>query len=52
MICLHMNEPNTSGQVLSCSSEILWNLLERSSEEEVAAQLSSMECVVYVSSGV
>ncbi|KAM4538775.1 cilia- and flagella-associated protein 69 [Odontesthes bonariensis] len=46
MICLHMNEPDTSGQVLSCSSEILWNLLERSSKQEVAAQLSSMECVV------
>lgn len=47
-ICLHMNEANPSGQVLLRSSEILWNLLERGNKEEVAAQLSSMECVVYV----
>ncbi|XP_074543190.1 cilia- and flagella-associated protein 69 [Halichoeres trimaculatus] len=45
-ICLHMNEPDPSGQVLFCSSEILWNLLERGEKEEVTAQLSSMECVV------
>ncbi|XP_070778157.1 cilia- and flagella-associated protein 69-like [Enoplosus armatus] len=45
-ICLHMNEPDPSGQVLFRSSEILWNLLERGSKEEVTAQLSSMECVV------
>ncbi|XP_054462555.1 cilia- and flagella-associated protein 69-like [Anoplopoma fimbria] len=44
-ICLHMNEPDPSGQVLFRSSEILWNLLERGSKE-VAAQLSSMECVI------
>uniref|UniRef100_A0A3P8TJK8 Cilia- and flagella-associated protein 69 ARM repeats domain-containing protein n=1 Tax=Amphiprion percula TaxID=161767 RepID=A0A3P8TJK8_AMPPE len=45
-ICLHMNEPDPSGQVLFRSSEILWNLLERSSKQEVTAQLCSMECVV------
>ncbi|XP_076611081.1 cilia- and flagella-associated protein 69 [Chaetodon auriga] len=45
-ICLHMNEPDPSGQVLLRSSEILWNLLERGSKEEVTAQLSSMECVI------
>ncbi|XP_040909556.1 cilia- and flagella-associated protein 69-like [Toxotes jaculatrix] len=45
-ICLHMNEPDPSGQVLFLSSEILWNLLERGSKDEVTAQLSSMECVV------
>ncbi len=49
MICLHMNEPDPSGRILFCSSEILWNLLERISKEEVTAQLSSMECVLYVS---
>lgn len=48
-ICLHMNEADASGQVLFRSSEILWNLLERGSKEEVTAQLSSMECVMYVS---
>uniref|UniRef100_A0A3B4ZLS7 Cilia- and flagella-associated protein 69 ARM repeats domain-containing protein n=1 Tax=Stegastes partitus TaxID=144197 RepID=A0A3B4ZLS7_9TELE len=45
-ICLHMNEPEPSGQVLFRSSEILWNLLERCNMEEVTAQLCSMECVV------
>ncbi|KAM9385666.1 cilia- and flagella-associated protein 69 [Pholidichthys leucotaenia] len=45
-ICLHMNEPDPSGQVLFRSSEILWNLLERGSKEEVMAQLSTMECVL------
>lgn len=47
-ICLHMNEPDLSGQILFRSSEILWNLLERGSKDKVAAQLCSMECVVYV----
>ncbi|KAG8004904.1 Cilia-and flagella-associated protein 69 [Nibea albiflora] len=44
-ICLHMNEPDPSGQVLLRSSEILWNLLERGCKVEVMAQLSSVECV-------
>ncbi|XP_034401781.1 cilia- and flagella-associated protein 69-like isoform X2 [Cyclopterus lumpus] len=44
-ICLHMNEPDPSGQVLIHSTEILWNLLE-SGSKEVAAQLSRMECVI------
>ncbi|XP_047239897.1 cilia- and flagella-associated protein 69-like isoform X2 [Girardinichthys multiradiatus] len=46
MICLHMNDGDLSGQVLLCSSEILWNLLESRSKEEAMTQLSSMECVV------
>ncbi|XP_024866374.1 cilia- and flagella-associated protein 69 isoform X2 [Kryptolebias marmoratus] len=46
MICLHMNEPDPSGQVLFCSAEILWNLVEGGSREEAVAQLSSMECVL------
>ncbi|XP_049890165.1 cilia- and flagella-associated protein 69-like isoform X2 [Epinephelus moara] len=45
MICLHMNEPDHSGQVLFYSSEILWNLLEKGSKE-ATAQLSSIECVI------
>ncbi|KAI3358807.1 hypothetical protein L3Q82_015208, partial [Scortum barcoo] len=45
-ICLHMNEPDPSGQILFRSSEILWNLLESGSKAEVTAQLSNMECVV------
>lgn len=48
-ICLHMNEPDPSGQVLLRSSEILWNLLERGRKAEVMAQLSNVECVTYVS---
>lgn len=47
-ICLHMNEPDPSGQILFHSSEILWNLLDRGNKEEVTAQLSSKECVLYV----
>ncbi|KAK2830703.1 hypothetical protein Q5P01_018634 [Channa striata] len=45
-ICLHMNEPDPSGQILFYSSEILWNLLEGGNKDEVTAQLSNMECVV------
>ncbi|XP_056154003.1 cilia- and flagella-associated protein 69-like [Lampris incognitus] len=45
-ICLHMNEPDPSGQVLFRSSEILWNLLERGCKDEVTSQLSNMECIV------
>ncbi|KAM4725493.1 cilia- and flagella-associated protein 69 isoform 2-T3 [Anableps anableps] len=45
-ICLHMNAADQSGRVLSCSSEILWNLLESSGREEAVAQLSSLECVL------
>nr|XP_020452989.1 cilia- and flagella-associated protein 69 isoform X2 [Monopterus albus] len=45
-ICLHMNEPDPTGQVLFLSSEILWNLLEKGIKDEVTAQLNSMECVV------
>ncbi|XP_061753182.1 cilia- and flagella-associated protein 69-like [Nerophis ophidion] len=45
-ICLHMNEFDPSGQFLFYSSEILWNLLDRGSKTEVAAQLSSMECAL------
>lgn len=48
-ICLHMNEHDPSGQVLFRSSEILWNLLERGSKDEFTTQLSTIECVVYVS---
>lgn len=48
-ICLHMNEADPSGQILLRSVEILWNLLEGGSKEEVTAQLHSMECVMYVS---
>ncbi|XP_038151960.1 cilia- and flagella-associated protein 69-like [Cyprinodon tularosa] len=46
MICLHMNEEDRSGQVLICSSEILWNLLESGGRKEAVTQLSSLECVL------
>ncbi|XP_047460240.1 cilia- and flagella-associated protein 69-like [Mugil cephalus] len=45
-ICLHMNEDDPSGQLLFCSSEILWNLLERGGKEEATAQLSTMDCIL------
>lgn len=52
MICVHMNDPDPSGQLLLSSCEILWNLLEGRYKDEVTAQLSSMECVLYVSPAV
>ncbi|XP_075275494.1 cilia- and flagella-associated protein 69 isoform X2 [Opisthocomus hoazin] len=36
---------SSSGQLVFRSSEILWNLLENTSKEEVVNQLSSLECV-------
>ncbi|XP_030644315.1 cilia- and flagella-associated protein 69 [Chanos chanos] len=45
-ICFHMNEPDPSGQVLFRSAEILWNLLEKGSKEEVTSQLSNMDCIM------
>ncbi|XP_066525431.1 cilia- and flagella-associated protein 69-like isoform X2 [Hoplias malabaricus] len=45
-VCFHMNEPDQSGQVLFRSSEILWNLLENGSREEVTSQLSNMDCIM------
>lgn len=44
-ICFHMSEREPSGQVLFRSSEILWNLLENGSGEEVTAQLSNTDCI-------
>uniref|UniRef100_A0A3Q2YND3 Cilia- and flagella-associated protein 69 ARM repeats domain-containing protein n=1 Tax=Hippocampus comes TaxID=109280 RepID=A0A3Q2YND3_HIPCM len=49
-ICLRMNEPDPSGMILFHSSEILWNLLESGNKATVAAQLSSVECAMYVRS--
>ncbi|KAM9496452.1 cilia- and flagella-associated protein 69 [Clarias gariepinus] len=45
-ICFHMNEPDPSGQMLFRSTEILWNLLDNGSREEVTQQLSNMDCVM------
>ncbi|XP_063003583.1 cilia- and flagella-associated protein 69 [Elgaria multicarinata webbii] len=44
-LCSHLNDPDTSGQLLFRSSEILWNLLEKTSKEEIINQLSNLECV-------
>ncbi|XP_047418512.1 cilia- and flagella-associated protein 69 isoform X4 [Sciurus carolinensis] len=45
-ICIHLNDPDPSGQLLFRSSEILWNLLEKSSKEEIIQQLSNLECLL------
>uniref|UniRef100_A0A6Q2XL57 Cilia- and flagella-associated protein 69 ARM repeats domain-containing protein n=1 Tax=Esox lucius TaxID=8010 RepID=A0A6Q2XL57_ESOLU len=45
-VCFHMNEPDPSGQILFRSSEIIWNLLERGSKEEVITQLSNLDCIM------
>ncbi|XP_068862875.1 cilia- and flagella-associated protein 69 isoform X2 [Aphelocoma coerulescens] len=44
-LCLYLNGADPSGQLLFRSSDILWNLLENTSKEEVGNQLSSLECV-------
>ncbi|XP_068790868.1 cilia- and flagella-associated protein 69 isoform X2 [Struthio camelus] len=44
-LCVHLNDADPSGQLVFRSSEILWNLLENTSKEEVVNQLSSLECV-------
>ncbi|NXV44556.1 CFA69 protein, partial [Uria aalge] len=44
-LCLYLNGVDPSGQLVFRSSEILWNLLEHTSKEEVINQLSSLECV-------
>ncbi|KAM9824032.1 cilia- and flagella-associated protein 69 [Neosynchiropus ocellatus] len=44
-ICLYMNERDPTGQILFRSSEILWNLVEKGSKDEVTAQLSNIECL-------
>nr|ACI62513.1 hypothetical protein [Oryctolagus cuniculus] len=45
-ICAHLNDPDPSGQLLFRSAEILWNLLEKSSKEEIIQQLSNLECLL------
>lgn len=45
-ICAHLNDPDPSGQLLFRSSEILWNLLEKSSKEEIIQQLSNLNCLL------
>ncbi|NWW83675.1 CFA69 protein, partial [Rhynochetos jubatus] len=44
-LCLYLRDVDPSGQLVFRSSEILWNLLENTSKEEVVNQLSSLECV-------
>ncbi|XP_021243381.1 cilia- and flagella-associated protein 69 isoform X2 [Numida meleagris] len=44
-LCLYLNGADPSGQLVFRSSEILWNLLENTTKEEVVNQLSSLECV-------
>ncbi|XP_014377714.2 LOW QUALITY PROTEIN: cilia- and flagella-associated protein 69 [Alligator sinensis] len=44
-ICSHLNDVDPSGQLLFRSSEILWNLLENTPQEEIVNQLSNLECI-------
>ncbi|XP_064265562.1 cilia- and flagella-associated protein 69-like isoform X3 [Passer domesticus] len=44
-LCLCLNGADPSGQLVLRSSDILWNLLEKASKEEVVNQLRSLECV-------
>ncbi|XP_013928826.1 PREDICTED: cilia- and flagella-associated protein 69 isoform X2 [Thamnophis sirtalis] len=45
ILCSHLNDVDPSGQLLFRSSEILWNLLEKTSKEQIIEQLSNLECV-------
>lgn len=44
-LCSHMNDADATGQLLFRSSDVLWNLLENASKEEIVSQLSNLECV-------
>ncbi|KAL7976545.1 hypothetical protein Chor_008494 [Crotalus horridus] len=45
ILCSHLNDIDPSGQLLFRSSEILWNLLEKTSKDQIIDQLSNLECV-------
>ena len=40
-LCARLMDSDPTGQVLFCSTDILWNLLELGDKEEVAIQLSN-----------
>ncbi|NXG04835.1 CFA69 protein, partial [Sakesphorus luctuosus] len=44
-LCLYLNGADPSGQLVFRSSDILWNLLENASKEDIIKQLSSLECI-------
>nr|XP_060638275.1 cilia- and flagella-associated protein 69 isoform X3 [Anolis sagrei ordinatus] len=44
-LCSHLNDVDPTGQLLFRSSEILWNLLENTSRNEIIDQLNNLECV-------
>ncbi|XP_043923464.1 cilia- and flagella-associated protein 69 isoform X2 [Protopterus annectens] len=44
-ICSRLNDPDPTGQLLFRSSEILWNLLEHGSKQEIINQLSNLDCI-------
>ncbi|XP_028824040.1 cilia- and flagella-associated protein 69 [Denticeps clupeoides] len=50
-ICLNMNRDDPNGQVLFCSVQILWNLLEGVCRLEATGQLSNMDCIMSLKEG-
>ncbi|XP_048380327.1 cilia- and flagella-associated protein 69-like isoform X2 [Stegostoma tigrinum] len=44
-ICRILNDPDPSGQLLFCLSDVLWNLLEQAPKQELVNQLSDFECI-------
>ncbi|XP_064647870.1 cilia- and flagella-associated protein 69-like isoform X2 [Lineus longissimus] len=44
-LCLHLVDPDASGQLLFRSADILWNLLENGESKDVAEQLNNVECI-------
>ncbi|XP_008110704.1 cilia- and flagella-associated protein 69 isoform X3 [Anolis carolinensis] len=44
-LCSHLNDVDPTGQLLFRSSEVLWNLLENTSKDEITDQFNNLECV-------
>ena len=44
-ICSRLMDTDSSGRTLFLSVDILWNLLENGSKNELANQLNNRECV-------
>lgn len=44
-ICSRLMDPDPSGQLLFCSVEILWNLMENGDKPTLAQQLNNIQCI-------
>jgi len=44
-LCLHLNDPDPTRQLMFCSVELIWNLLENGSSDHTAEQLNDSACI-------